>query len=117
MEDSNGVNSIMLSKPAAHIGVVLPDGREDYAFSLDPEWILVHELLHCLIEPYFPDKETEFLKWQMAEQSINTLSYALVALDRGVSTEDVRHSSGTSISERLEDKNVEYAKDAKRRQV
>lgn len=81
-EDTDGQSAFTLTKRWAHIVICDPDDKHpDSPWSPDPEQVVVHELLHCHFEPFFPE-DRESMEYKSAEQAVDALAWAFVELDR-----------------------------------
>lgn len=82
--DNIGTVKIWSEEKAALVNLIYPaeyePGPWDTVEPYDEEKTLVHELLHVLMEPHAPKKETP--QHTAFEQTINLLAHALVGLDR-----------------------------------
>jgi hypothetical protein len=81
LEGSRGRVQVFL--PLKEAGIRIGRQHNDPEYDIrgqDHEVALVHELVHIHTEPFWPKKEG--LKWDMAEQAVNDLSWALVNLAR-----------------------------------
>ena len=59
-----------------------PGAHKDI-WPVDQEQNVVHELVHIFTEPFWPeDKGEDSCKWMLAEQCVDSLANALIALDR-----------------------------------
>lgn len=84
MDNYQGSNLFTYSKMQSVIKIIHPDDWDpDCMCNQDMEKTLVHELLHILLHPLAASiKDDDYLKQDILEQIIETLSRALVDLKR-----------------------------------
>lgn len=84
LDRSLGQARINLKRKIAHIAVLDPkflSSLESKRAEAEIEDTVVHELIHCLIEPYAPN-DWDSLSGVLAEQSIDAIARAFVKLDK-----------------------------------
>jgi hypothetical protein len=81
-DDADGENAVTLVRKISWIRIRdTVDSQYTKTWPPDPERTLVHELLHCHFDPFFP-KDRESLEYKMAEQAIDVLATAFIEQDR-----------------------------------
>lgn len=82
-DDVSGTCNPCLENKTAHIRLMDPiDATEGDWFPVDQEKVLVHELIHLHLEPFFPKAGTPL--YFAGEQAIESITKALVALHRQI---------------------------------